>query len=145
MEDFADLIFMSLAFFFMFFFVLAVFQTDKDAKSDATKAELDFFRSDLSLIDYLNYPAVLNGREMRMKEIIFDAVNANDEELFQQKTREYFQQRGFEGTVLVYETNAYQSGGLPLFSETNGFSSGGRSEATLQDKQFGFITIVMQG
>ena len=81
-----------------------------------------------------------------MKEILFHAADTSDGELFRQKTREYFQQRGFAGTVSVYETTAYQSGGLPLFSETNAvFSSGGRSEAILNDKKFGSITIVMQG
>ena len=115
--------------------MLAVFQTDTGAKDGATQTRLDYFHSDQDLLDYLNYPAMLDYWEMRMKEIPFHATDTSDGELFRQKTREYFQQRGFAGTVSVYETTAYQSGALPLFSETNAvFSSGGRSEAILNDK-----------
>lgn len=134
MDDFFDLVFTSIALLFMFLFVSAIFNTDVETKKEATIAHVDSYKNDAALLHFLNYPSSVEERAAAMKTVLLIAANTNQESLFQEKVREYFEKNNLEGGVAVYDSAAYAQGKEPLFSYSNVvFGGGTKSEAVLSN------------
>ncbi len=107
MEDFTDLLSLVLILSLLGFFAVVVLRTDAGDKNDRTLERIASFQGQEALLEMVNSPVMLETKELVMKDVIFSAVNANDETLFTEKMQAYFEQRQIEGAVSVYDYVSY--------------------------------------
>lgn len=145
MDDFFDLLFTSLALFFIIFFVQVILDTDAETKTEITLTELHNFENDVQLLHLLDYP-LSDGKNQKMRDIILQYVDAHNEALFKEKMREYFEKNNLEGRIAVYNSQDYLLDKEPLFSFSNVVFNGGKvSEVELLTGNTGYdsITVVL--
>ena len=126
MDDFFDLLFTSLALFFIIFFVQVILDTDAETKTDVTLSELHNFENEVQLLHLLDYPISVDGKTQKMKNIILLSVDVHNEALFKEKMRDYFEKNQVEGRIAVYKTKDYLTNKEPLFSFSNVVFSAGK-------------------
>ncbi|HLD39780.1 MAG TPA: hypothetical protein VJB13_01430 [Candidatus Nanoarchaeia archaeon] len=121
MDDFTDLLSFALIIFMLGFFTVWIFHTDTADKSDQALGKLDSFHGQEDLLQLISAPAVLENKNVQMKDVILSAVNSNNADLFSQKMQEYFDQQALEGGIAVYDSVAYgaEEEPEPLFSFDN--------------------------
>ena len=107
MDDFTDLLSLVLILSMLSFFAVVVLRTDAGDKNDRTLERIASFQGQEALLEMVNYPIMLEAKGAVMKDIIFSAVNANDEALFTEKMQAYFEQQQIEGAVAVYDSVSY--------------------------------------
>lgn len=115
MDDAFDLLFTTITLFFLSFLIFSIFETDATEKDKITLERLELFQNHQRSLHFLEYPWIINEREILMKEVILQAVNDDNDDLFEEKAEEYFKKNNLDGTVIIYETAGYESGQLPLF------------------------------
>ena len=99
MDDFTDLLSFVLILSMVGFFAMLIFHTDTADKTEQTLEKIASLHGQQELLDLVNAPALINGKELVMKDIILLTVNTNDEALFTEKMQEYFEQHDLEGGV----------------------------------------------
>lgn len=118
MDDFTDLLSLVLILTMVGFFAAVVFRTDASDKTEQTLERLESFRGQEELLDLVNAPIDLDGKEVVMKDMIISAVNTNNEKLFEAKMKEYFNEHDPERDVAVYDSVSYgtEEEPIPLLS-----------------------------
>lgn len=121
MDDFTDLLSLVLILSMIGFFAFVVLRTDAGDKADKTIEKIASFHGQEALLQVVNSPSSIQGKEMVMKDIIFLAVNANDAALFEGKMKEYFTAHDLEGGIAVYDSVSYgaEKEPTPLLSYNN--------------------------
>ena len=121
MDDFTDLLSLVLILSMIGFFAVVVFRTDASDKTEQALGKLNSFLGQEALLDLVAYPTFIGGKEVAMKDIIISTVNANDETLFAEKMKAYFEQQQLEGGVAVYDSVSYttEEEPEPLLSYSN--------------------------
>ncbi len=147
MDDFFDLVFTSIALLFMFLFVSAILNTDVGTKKEITLDELRLFQNEGELLHLLQYPVFVDEKEIKMKDFILLAVNTNNNGLFEEKMREYFEKNNLEGSIAVYDSAIYAQIESPLFLFSNSFfGEGVKSKVEIpndKDKKISSLTVVL--
>src|SRR3989344_7933375 len=85
MDDFTDLLSFVLILSMLGFFAVVILRTDASDKTEQTLDKIASFHGQEELLDLVNSPALLNNKEVVMKDAILSAVNANDEAIFAEK------------------------------------------------------------
>jgi len=107
MDDFTDLLSFVLILSLLTFFAWVILRTDTGEREDQTLERIESLRGQEALLDLINSPALLQGKEVSMKEVIIAAVNADDEDIFTEKMQAYFEEKQIEGGVGVYDSVSY--------------------------------------
>jgi len=107
MDDFTDLLSFALILSMVGFIAVVVLRTDAGDKTDQTLERIESLHGQEALLDLVNSPALLENKEVMMKDMIITAVNANNEELFTEKMQAYFEEKQIEGGVGVYDSVSY--------------------------------------
>ncbi len=107
MDDFTDLLSFVLIISMLGFFAVVVLRTDASDKEDQTLERIESLHGQEALLDLVNSPVMLDGKEVVMKEIIIKAINENNEDLFKKTLEGYFQEKQLEGGVAVYDSVSY--------------------------------------
>ena len=121
MDDFTDLLSFVLILSMLGFFAVVILRTDASDKTEQTLDKIASFHGQEELLDLVNSPALLNNKEVVMKDAILSAVNANDEAIFAEKMQTYFEQQRIEGGVVIYDSVSYgkEEEPEPLLSYNN--------------------------
>lgn len=147
MDDFFDLLFTIIALFFMFFFVSTIFNTDVEQKKEITLDELHLSQNGGELLHLLQYPVLVDEKEIKMKGLILLAANTNNNVLFEKKMREYFEKNNLKGSIAVYDSAVYDQMGEPLLLFSNlVFGEGIQSKVEIpndKDKKISSLTVVL--
>lgn len=109
MDDFTDLLSFALILSMITIFAMIVLRTDADEKSDSTLERISSLQGQEALLDLINSPVTLEGKEVLMKDIILLAVNTNDNVLFESKMEEIFKELQLEGGAAVYDAVSYNT------------------------------------
>mgnify|MGYP001562314903 CR=1 FL=1 len=107
MDDFTDLLSFVLIISMVGFIAVVVLRTDASDKTEQTLERIASFQGQEALLDLVNSLALLEDKEVVMKDVIISAVNANNEALFREKMQAYFEQQQMEGGVGVYDSVSY--------------------------------------
>ena len=121
MDDFTDLLSFVLIISMIGFFAFVVLHADAGDKTDQTLDRVESFHGQEALLTLVNSPTTFGDKEVVMKDVIFSAVNAQDEELFAATMEKYFEERQLEGGVAVYDAVSYgtEEEPEPLLSYNN--------------------------
>ena len=121
MDDFTDLLSFVLILSMLGFFAVVILRTDASDKAERTSERIASFHGQEALLNLVNSPALLDNKEVVMKDVIISAVNADDETLFTEKMQTYFEQQQIEGGVAVYDSVSYgtEEEPEPLLSYNN--------------------------
>lgn len=148
MDDFFDFVFTVITLFFMLFFVHVALNSSADTQHDATLTTIEQFQHDERLFHYLHAPVFLSEQELLMKDLILLSVNTNQEDLFEEYTKNYFEFNTVEGSILIYDSAEYQQGKSPLYSQSTSILSGKRKSVlelpNVENKKIPTITVVFQ-
>ena len=107
MDDVTDLLSLVFIISMLGFFAVVILRTDASDKEDQTLERIESLHGQEALLDLVNSPALLQDKEVSMKDVILLAVNVNDEALFTEKMQAYFEQHQLEGDVAVYDSVSY--------------------------------------
>mgnify|MGYP001584725157 CR=1 FL=1 len=138
MDDFSDLLFTVIALFFVIFILSIVFNLNSSEKKEVALAQMESYQVGESLRHYLAYPVIFQEKIIPMKDVVLIAVNTNNEALFEEKTREYFEKNELKGSMAVYKNAAdvNANGAKSLFYYANS------AAATLVDSENDKVVLV---
>ncbi len=131
----------------MFLFVSTILNTDAEAKKEKTIDELALFHNDETLLHLLNFPTFVDGREVKMKDLVLLAVNTNNQDLFEEKMREYFEKHYLKGSVSVFDAALSGKWEAPLLSFRNA-AFGAEHSSTMEipnerNEKIAYIVVVL--
>lgn len=132
LDDLFDLLFTVVTLFFCLFFINFVLSGNVEAKEEAALDNVNALNVEKALLHYLNYPVLIEDKEIKMRGLLLLAVNGDDEDLFEEKTEEYFEKRIMQGMVNIYNTKDYLEDEDFLFDFNNlDIFSGEETKATI--------------
>ncbi|HLC88516.1 MAG TPA: hypothetical protein VJG49_00620, partial [Candidatus Nanoarchaeia archaeon] len=117
-HDLADLFIMMIFMFFLSFFLYGIFSSNVSSADDASLEKISSYNTETLLLHYLGRPVPVDAEEILMRDLILTAVNEDDEDLFEEKTEQFFEQNELKGRVQLSNSAGEN---LMSFSNTPNF------------------------
>ncbi len=146
MDDFFDFIFTVITLFFLLFFIHFALNSGVDAKSEVTLSQLDQYNQGERFRQYLYTPVFVQEHGIPMKDLILQAVNRGQKEVWEEQTTSYFESNQLEGSILIYNSADFQQKKLPLYAFSTSVVIGNMKSVVelpnVENQQIPAITVV---
>ncbi|PIN87767.1 hypothetical protein COV12_02075 [Candidatus Woesearchaeota archaeon CG10_big_fil_rev_8_21_14_0_10_32_24] len=149
LDDMMDFIFMTVLLVLGLILIGGVLYFNVSDNKDVTMEKINFVDTTRTHLFFLNTATNLNGVQTTMQDLILYAFNKNNPNLFEAKTKGFFNKYDLEGAVEVYNAQDYIQKKDYKMSFSNRFISSGETESVLQlvnptNKNVPLITVVFK-